>query len=104
LRVQEKACGALEHFADKDNNSVYHSVLALPPSTHKRIIRAIIHAMDRYQGDARVQEKACGALEKLAHNHVNKDTLVKAEAHMCIIRAMDRHQDDFRVQEKAIWV
>ncbi len=50
----------------------------------------IIRAMDRHQGDAQVQEKACGALRSLAVNNANQVTLVAAEAHVRIIRAMRR--------------
>ncbi len=32
----------------------------------------ILRAMDQHQGDAQVQEKACGALRNLAVNDANK--------------------------------
>ncbi len=67
----------------------------------------IIHAMDRHQDDAQVQEEACGALWELVLNDANQVTLMAAETHVRIIRAMDRHQDDARVQVKAcgaLWI
>ncbi len=62
-------------------------VTLMAAEAHLRIIRA----MDRHQDNARVQEKACGALFSLAVNDANRVTLVAAEAHVRIIRAMDRH-------------
>jgi hypothetical protein len=43
-------------------------------------VHAHIRAMDRHQGDAEVQETACGALWSLATNDANRVPLMGAEA------------------------
>ncbi len=62
---------AIRSLAVIDANKVTH----VAAEAHVRIIRA----MDRHQDDERLQEKACGALRRLAHNDTNYVTLMAAD-------------------------